>query len=287
MVNFEKTSNIPTPSKSCEDPTEYSESEATPNRSTFSPSSIESQTPLKLIVPKKLSFNENSNSEAKNENQLQKIRQNKFDPPNCPFSSRDKLQRNYGEPNGPMASNNKRTLDNEKHNKNNKRNKVYKAHREDFQVNHKTELCKNFQEGYCAYGDKCAFSHGLDDLRPKVKNSISYKSKNCRGFFGNGYCCYGSRCNFAHELSSNILNNPNEINKTYERRLNVLSKPENVRNINELSGKRRLDVFNEICKIEGSETENQNQTSRLFSDIIKLVNNDLLKDYGKESDDEI
>lgn len=63
---------------------------------------------------------------------------------------------------------------------------------------YKTELCRPFQEyGYCKYGDKCQFAHGLHDLRSLPRHP-KYKTELCRTFYSNGYCPYGTRCHFIH-----------------------------------------------------------------------------------------
>src|SRR4051794_20462125 len=65
---------------------------------------------------------------------------------------------------------------------------------------YKTELCKSFTEtGFCAYGNKCRFAHGRQELFDKIVNCKKYKQKECLSFFKNKYCCYGSRCHFKHE----------------------------------------------------------------------------------------
>jgi hypothetical protein len=65
---------------------------------------------------------------------------------------------------------------------------------------YKTELCKSFTEnGFCAYGNKCRFAHGRNELFVKPATSKKYKLKECLSFFKQSYCCYGSRCNFKHE----------------------------------------------------------------------------------------
>jgi hypothetical protein len=65
---------------------------------------------------------------------------------------------------------------------------------------YKTELCKSFTEtSFCAYGNKCRFAHGRNELFDKIVNCKKYKQKECLSFFKNKYCCYGSRCHFKHE----------------------------------------------------------------------------------------
>lgn len=63
---------------------------------------------------------------------------------------------------------------------------------------YKTELCRPFQEyGYCKYGDKCQFAHGMQDLRSLPRHP-KYKTELCRTFYSTGYCPYGTRCHFIH-----------------------------------------------------------------------------------------
>jgi hypothetical protein len=64
----------------------------------------------------------------------------------------------------------------------------------------KTEMCKSWSEtGFCAYGNKCRFAHGKQEMFDKVIACKKYKQKECLSFFKNKYCCYGSRCHFKHE----------------------------------------------------------------------------------------
>lgn len=64
---------------------------------------------------------------------------------------------------------------------------------------YKTELCKTWSEsGFCAYGNKCRFAHGKQELFNKMVNCKKYKQKECTSFFKNNFCCYGSRCHFRH-----------------------------------------------------------------------------------------
>ncbi|XP_067831255.1 mRNA decay activator protein ZFP36L1-like [Heptranchias perlo] len=63
---------------------------------------------------------------------------------------------------------------------------------------YKTELCRPFQEnGFCRYGDKCQFAHGLGELRV-LNRHPKYKTERCRTFHTSGFCPYGSRCHFIH-----------------------------------------------------------------------------------------
>ena len=64
---------------------------------------------------------------------------------------------------------------------------------------YKTELCANWTKtGFCRYGPKCQFAHGLDDIKIVVKNE-KYKTRVCTQYKKTGYCKYGSRCLFLHD----------------------------------------------------------------------------------------
>ena len=68
---------------------------------------------------------------------------------------------------------------------------------------YKTELCKNWEEkGFCAYGPKCRFAHGIAELHYKDKPNSKYKSRDCESFFQKMYCPYGNRCLFRHDERS-------------------------------------------------------------------------------------
>ena len=65
----------------------------------------------------------------------------------------------------------------------------------------KTSLCRKFSEtGYCPYGTKCQFAHGLAELRC-VTDENKYKTKSCHSFSRKGFCQYGPRCNFVHNTA--------------------------------------------------------------------------------------
>eukprot|EP01105_Mastigella_eilhardi_P021460 TRINITY_DN5193_c1_g2_i1.p1 TRINITY_DN5193_c1_g2~~TRINITY_DN5193_c1_g2_i1.p1 ORF type:complete len:203 (-),score=47.91 TRINITY_DN5193_c1_g2_i1:80-688(-) len=71
-------------------------------------------------------------------------------------------------------------------------------HREDTARLYKTELCRSFMEaGTCAYGAKCQFAHGLEELRPVPRHPL-YKTEVCKTFHTIGTCRYGTRCRFIH-----------------------------------------------------------------------------------------
>jgi hypothetical protein len=127
------------------------------------------------------------------------------------------------------------------------KNGKFKSTAADFKVKYKTELCKYFEiNGYCKYGESCAYAHGIENLRSKVTNTTYYRTKKCVQFFEHGYCPYGNRCQFAHQLTTNIINNPYDRKMTYKKTLETISKFENVGNIKELIEKPRLSVFKEI-----------------------------------------
>ena len=152
--------------------------------------------------------------------------------------------------------------------KESKRNKEpYKTNAFDFKKKYKTELCKYFEiNGYCKYGDNCAYAHGKENLRLKVTNTKAFRTKKCVQFFEYGYCPYGGRCQFAHHLESNIINNPYDKKMTYIKIMEILSKIENIKNIDNIIEKPRLQVFTNLVKNEN------NIPSRLLND-IKNINN--------------
>lgn len=66
-------------------------------------------------------------------------------------------------------------------------------------MRYKTEMCRSFAEnGYCRYGDKCQFAHGLSELRATSRHP-RYKTEMCKAFHSTGFCAYGARCNFIHK----------------------------------------------------------------------------------------
>jgi hypothetical protein len=141
----------------------------------------------------------------------------------------------------------------------------YKTNAFDFKKKYKTELCKYFEiNGYCKYGDNCAYAHGKENLRLKVTNTTAYRTKKCVQFFEYGYCPYGGRCQFAHQLESNIINNPYDKKMTYIKIMEILSKIENIKNIENIIEKPRLQVFKNLVKNEN------NIPSRLLNDIKNI-----------------
>ena len=58
---------------------------------------------------------------------------------------------------------------------------------------YKTELCRSYSEnGYCRYGDKCQFAHGVPELRTTVRHP-RYKTELCKAYHTTGFCAYGAR----------------------------------------------------------------------------------------------
>ena len=72
---------------------------------------------------------------------------------------------------------------------------------------YKSELCKNYEIlGYCPYGDKCDYAHGIKELRGINNNNQNFRIKKCKSFFLNGFCPYGKRCQFSHKIFNNKMN---------------------------------------------------------------------------------
>ena len=104
----------------------------------------------------------------------------------------------------------------------------------DFRLKYKTEICRNWETGFCEFGDKCAFAHGADELRQKTHLSSNYKTKKCKQFYELGYCMYGNRCQFRHKEespSSKASTNPSN------------SLASSRKSSEENSSKRRLPIF--------------------------------------------
>jgi tristetraprolin len=84
---------------------------------------------------------------------------------------------------------------------------------------YKTALCANYRkEGFCAYGARCSFAHGLAELRGPVHPctvSAKYKTTLCRRFMEEQRCMFGVACSFAHGPEE--LLTPNEARAMLER----------------------------------------------------------------------
>ena len=108
------------------------------------------------------------------------------------------------------------------------------------QSKYKTELCKNWEEkGFCSYGTKCRFAHGVDELNYRDKQNCKYKSRPCQSFFSTMYCPYGNRCLFKHD--------ERKIGEIVHSYYGTLIKFPFLR---EKAEKRRLPVFTEVLDEE-------------------------------------
>lgn len=58
---------------------------------------------------------------------------------------------------------------------------------------YKTEMCRNWEQGFCAFGNSCSFAHGENELRLKPLDD-----RPCLHYFQHGYCLYGGRCQYSH-----------------------------------------------------------------------------------------
>ena len=153
-----------------------------------------------------------------------------------------------------------------------KRQGPFKSTAADFKIKYKTELCKYYEiNGFCKYGDSCAYAHGKENLRSKITNTTAYRTKKCVQFFQKGYCPYGNRCQFAHQITSNIINNPYDRKMTYTKMLETISKQENIENIKGLVIKSRLSVFKEIAN------DNKDIKNTLLDDIKYIYKEGIIK----------
>jgi len=102
----------------------------------------------------------------------------------------------------------------------------------------KTELCKSFTDtNFCAYGNKCRFAHGKEDLFVKSVNHPNYRKSDCVTFHTSGFCNYGQRCHFRH----NELFQLNDIFRSYFSLLLNMYPYENKKL------HRRLSIFKDLC----------------------------------------
>ena len=70
----------------------------------------------------------------------------------------------------------------------------------DFKSKFKTEMCRNWENGFCPHESRCAFAHGKGELKTKLHIPPNYKTKKCSHFFELGFCLYGQRCQFSHQV---------------------------------------------------------------------------------------
>lgn len=96
-------------------------------------------------------------------------------------------------------------------------------------VKYKTEMCRNWEIGFCEYGENCVFAHGVEELRSKTNLGIKYKTKKCKQFHEQGFCIYGSRCQFKHRDTADNTPNispKNQLNECSKRRLRIFDEIE-------------------------------------------------------------
>jgi len=46
----------------------------------------------------------------------------------------------------------------------------------------RTEMCKNFESGHCAFGDRCSFAHSKNQIMFRTDLPVNYKTKMCRKY---------------------------------------------------------------------------------------------------------
>lgn len=124
----------------------------------------------------------------------------------------------------------------------------------------KTELCKSWTDNnFCAYGNKCRFAHGKNELSFKQVNTLKYKQKDCNSFKENGWCLYGNRCNFKHDER-----NLSRIDRSYYSYLLQIQ--------NENSKAKRLPVFKNLTEKINPNEEIDVNSSIIHPDIKACVN---------------
>lgn len=69
----------------------------------------------------------------------------------------------------------------------------------EFKSKFKTEICRNWTQRLCEFGEKCTFAHGIHELRGKEPKTGNYRTKKCKQFHEQGFCQYGGRCQFKHK----------------------------------------------------------------------------------------
>ena len=218
---------------------------------------------------KNVYFKETKNQKNENLNSLNKTT---FEFSKNYFQEDKSLQKTYSK-NNKIRNNSKDYLSSDSTSNEDKEEKFlknknqFKPNPNDFKVKYKTELCKYYEiNGFCKFGDNCAYAHGKENLRAKVTNSISYKTKKCVQFFVNGFCPYGNRCQFDHALKSNIINNPSDNNNiSYIKTMKTLSKFNHFENLN-INEIPRLKIFENIVP------NVENVKSELVDNIKELIN---------------
>mmetsp|Transcript_3802 Transcript_3802/g.3596 ORF Transcript_3802/g.3596 Transcript_3802/m.3596 type:complete len:154 (-) Transcript_3802:7-468(-) len=87
----------------------------------------------------------------------------------------------------------------------------------DFSIRYKTEICKNWENGFCEFGEKCTFAHGEDELRSK-EGLPCKQTKTCKQYFELGYCLLGSKCSALHAEDSQKTASSSPSNSTVASR---------------------------------------------------------------------
>jgi hypothetical protein len=73
---------------------------------------------------------------------------------------------------------------------------------ENFRMNYKTEMCRNWLKlGHCEFDQECAYAHGHHELVQRPVVHKNYKTKMCRKWHETtpGQCSYGDKCQFIHD----------------------------------------------------------------------------------------
>ena len=117
--------------------------------------------------------------------------------------------------------------------------------------------------GYCKYGNNCAFAHGESELKNR-KLSFNYKTKPCKQFFEIGFCSYGSRCQFSHKkdykISVNYLKILTDFLYIEKISENILLKP-------------RLAIFESLA--HSNLKQIKEYRIQLYEDLLNVKNNNL------------
>ena len=147
----------------------------------------------------------------------------------------------------------------------------------DFKTKWKTEICHYWEmNGFCKYGDNCAFAHGENELKNR-KISFNYKTKPCKQFFEIGFCPYGSRCQFSHKKEFDIKNK-NSI--SYLNSISNFLKSEKINE--ELLKRPRLLTFENIFHSDIDETKENRK--KFYEDILNVKYNCRLSDASTISE---
>ena len=141
----------------------------------------------------------------------------------------------------------------------------------DFKTKWKTEICHYWEmNGFCKYGDNCAFAHGENELKNR-KISLNYNKKHCKQFYEIGFCTYGSRCQFSNKKYSynKNSNNNNKKSISYLNSISDFLKSEIISE--ELLKRPRLLTFENIFHSEiGEAKENR---KKFYEDILSAKHN--------------